>query len=496
MRKYALLFLGLTLLAIAAACGGGDSSSDSNRNVTVNASATAASSGEANATTQPPDLAADLGFRPETDGYSFENFGNKYPDEPGTLGLDDLRKMFGDAAVCEGDASTTCNAVPGAALFLDAANKSSNGGHCEGFAVTSLRLFKKLDDPTALGGPSAHDLSITGNEALRHYIAFYMASQMVEPVASTAQKFKTETPKQILADISASLKDGGDPLTMGIYKQGGGGHAIVPYAVVDKGEGLFWVLVYDNNWPNQERHIEIDVNKDTWVYNLASTNPGEPAEPWGGDATTFSLDLTPLSARNGPYTCPWCGNDATGRDLIPRALTRVRRLLLVSRIRDWGYRVLLRPGISGVDPRYPKIVELEQRYVVGKRHRDEIPWTMLVGLITHELGHSFLYHHWEWTRARRFIRAFGEVDKAYRGMDNTWVYFQRRRVAIAPRDFVSAYAAKHPQEDFAETFRFYVTRRGRLRDLFREFGQKRKGVILYEKFLVLHDFVRALRGWG
>ena len=49
--------------------------------------------------------------------------------------------------------------------------------------------------------------------------------------------------------------------------------------------------------------------------------------------------------------CPWCGQDATGRDLIPRALTRVRRLLLVSRIRDWGYRVLLRPGISGVDPR-------------------------------------------------------------------------------------------------------------------------------------------------
>ena len=43
--------------------------------------------------------------------------------------------------------------------------------------------------------------------------------------------------------------------------------------------------------------------------------------------------------------CPWCGQDATGRDLIPRALTRVRRLLLVSRIRDWGYRVLLRPGI-------------------------------------------------------------------------------------------------------------------------------------------------------
>lgn len=196
------------------------------------------------------------------------------------------------------------------------------------------------------------------------------------------------------------------------------------------------------------------------------------------------------------HVCPWCGGDPTGRDLIERALRRVRRLLLVSRVRDWGYRVLLRPGISGVDPKYPKIVEIEQRYVVGKQRRDEIPWTMLVGLLTHELGHSFLFHNWDWTRTSRFRHAFGEVDKAYRGLDETWVYFQRRGVAIDPANHVSTYAAKHPQEDFAETFRFYVTRRGKLRDLFAEFGRKRKGVILYEKFLVLHDHVRSLRGWG
>jgi hypothetical protein len=59
---------------------------------------------------------------------------------------------------------------------------------------------------------------------------------------------------------------------------------------------------------------------------------------------------------------------------------------------------------------------------------------------------------------------------------------------------VSVYASRHPQEDFAETFRFYVTRRGKLRELFSEFGKKRKGVIVYEKFLVLRDFLRQLRG--
>lgn len=193
--------------------------------------------------------------------------------------------------------------------------------------------------------------------------------------------------------------------------------------------------------------------------------------------------------------CPWCGNDASGQDLIPKALRNVRRLLHISRITPWGYRILLRPGVSGVDPRWPKRVEIEQRYVVGKKKRDEIPWSMLVGLIAHELGHSFLYHHWLWTRSQSFRHAFGSVDKAYRVRDDTWVDFQRRRVTTTHTHHVTAYAATHPQEDFAETFRFYVTRRGRLRELFAELGGKRKGVIVYEKFLALHHYVRSLRGW-
>jgi hypothetical protein len=190
--------------------------------------------------------------------------------------------------------------------------------------------------------------------------------------------------------------------------------------------------------------------------------------------------------------CPWCGGDATGQDLMQRALRRTRRLLLVSRIRPWDYKVLLRPGVSGVDPKYPNIVEIEQRYVTGRR-QDEIPWRMLTGLITHELGHSFLFRHWRWAKSPGFRRVFGDVTKAYRVRDDGWVDFQRRRVAIAPTDHVSAYATEHPQEDFAETFRFFVTRHGRLRDLFAELGRKRKGVVVYQKFLVLQEYVAGLR---
>src|SRR3989449_8820989 len=59
--------------------------------------------------------------------------------------------------------------------------------------------------------------------------------------------------------------------------------------------------------------------------------------------------------------CPWCGKDATGRDLIRQALRRVRQLLVVGRLKDWKYRVLLRPGVSGVTHRTPKIIEIERR---------------------------------------------------------------------------------------------------------------------------------------
>jgi hypothetical protein len=77
--------------------------------------------------------------------------------------------------------------------------------------------------------------------------------------------------------------------------------------------------------------------------------------------------------------------------------------------------------------------------------------------------------------------------------DVSWVDFQRRRVTTTHPNHVTAYAANHPQEDFAETFRFYVTRRGRMRELLAEMGQKRKGVVVYQKFLELHRLVRSLR---
>ena len=148
---------------------------------------------------------------------------------------------------------------------------------------------------------------------------------------------------------------------------------------------------------------------------------GRQGESWN-EGRQVRRELPALCPGRGRWmdTCHWCGKDATGQDLIRKALHRVRVLLKAARIPDWGFRVLLRPGVSGVDPKYPKIVEIEQRYIVGARRRDEIPWQMLIGLISHELGHSFLYHHWHWTRAPAFRRTFGS-GQGVPVMDDAWV---------------------------------------------------------------------------
>jgi hypothetical protein len=319
MRKRLLLGLSAgILLTLIAACGGDSSpASDGSQDGSAptaaakNDDSSPAASGQA---TQPAgssdkgSLVADTGFRPDKDSYAFENFGNTYPETPGTLSIDEIRRMFGDAAVCEGGAKNgACDATPGAQAFLDAANKSSNGGHCEGFAITSLRFFLKLDDVSKFGADNIRALTLTGNEALKHQIAYYMASQMVDPSSSAARATRAQTPKDILATLSANMKEGKDLMTLGIYARKGGGHAITPYAIADKGDGVYWIMVYDNNYPGVERDVVIDTNKNTWLYDLAATKPGEVAEPWEGDAQSFSLDLTPLSARDGIYVCPWCG---------------------------------------------------------------------------------------------------------------------------------------------------------------------------------------------
>ncbi len=249
---------------------------------------------------------SDLGFRTETNAFSFENYGNDSVAQ--NLTPAELQRMFGDQ-VCASKEGGQCVLTPPAAQWMEEINGAMNGGHCEGMAVLSLLMFTDAIKETQFGGNNAADLKLADNEALQREIAYWWATQTVAPTQSSVIK---GTPSEIL-DVLLQMKPGGETYSIGIYKRdGSGGHAITPFGVQDKGNGVYDVLVYDNNYPSQTRTLTVDRNQNTWSYE-ASINPQVQSELYEGDAETKTLDLTPSSARLQLQACPFCEGAATSK---------------------------------------------------------------------------------------------------------------------------------------------------------------------------------------
>lgn len=236
-------------------------------------------------------LLADNGFRPSANGFRFENYGSV----PGVINLtpDELQRMFGDRVFAT---LTPAQKIltPAAQKWMEVTSGEMNGGHCEGMAVLSLLVYSKQIQASLFGSPNLSELSLEGNPLLQREIAYWWATQVVDPTRSS-EIFGT--PTEVLDKLIEGLKPGStETYTLGVRQEGKGGHAVTPYAVEDQGGGIVHVLVYDNNHPNVERRLKVDRNKNTWELNL-STNPAEAESVWAGDAATRSFSLSPSSPR-------------------------------------------------------------------------------------------------------------------------------------------------------------------------------------------------------
>ncbi|MEO8393410.1 MAG: hypothetical protein ABI700_10505, partial [Chloroflexota bacterium] len=106
---------------------------------------------------QPPgDMIADLGFRPEENGFSFENYGEGHDD----LTAVEVQRLFGDIAC---DSSPTggdngCGLTTTAQMWMDSTNESMNDGHCEGMAALSLLFYQNTETTDAFGGGDTNTL--------------------------------------------------------------------------------------------------------------------------------------------------------------------------------------------------------------------------------------------------------------------------------------------------------------------------------------------------
>ncbi|MGE3725108.1 MAG: hypothetical protein AB7I41_06130 [Candidatus Sericytochromatia bacterium] len=268
-----------------------------------------ASSSPAPASTPEALPAGDFGFVSKPNGFGFANgSGDKYdPANPSTayLTLSSMQKIFGDQNVCTGTTSgANCKPTPAAKKWQDQINTGMNGGQCEGMAVLALAVYQGIEPLEALEAGKSTTFDLSYNSVVREKVGYYFAYQYT---TETAQKATVKgTPNEIIEKIRPYLAKGvKDPVTLGFYGSSGG-HATTPYGLADKGNGIVHLLMYDNNWPGQERYIEIDTKANTWIYNFAATNPAEKADAWQGDANSKTLEFTHLSGRLAQATCPYC----------------------------------------------------------------------------------------------------------------------------------------------------------------------------------------------
>ena len=251
--------------------------------------------------------ANDSGFRADVNGFNFENYGK---DKGATnLTVQGMRKLFGDK-VCGSMAGGNCTLTPPAQKWLESQNEGMDGGHCEGMAALSILLYKQQGGvtPSAFGAATTAELTLDNNTALQSEIATWFVTQATNPTAA-GEFGKQNTPKEVIAKLQQTWA-AGETATMGIYKPGyKDGHAITPYRIVDKGGGKLSVLVYDNNFPKQEREVAVDTDANTWTYT-GGINPDVPEELYQGDATTFTLSITPTKGRLTTQDCDFCLGDS------------------------------------------------------------------------------------------------------------------------------------------------------------------------------------------
>jgi len=257
-------------------------------------------------------LVADSGFRPDRDGFGFENYG----DEVGVLGLNAayVEGLFGDR-VCASGTGATCVLTPPAREWLETENAATAAGHCFGMAVAAANFFAKHLSPDRFGGTRPAALKITDNVGLQRTIAQFNAMQELPAVRAKAI---SRTPNETLDAIVADLRDGGALPTLGIFRTDGeGGHAITPFAVEDRGDDRYAVLVYDNNHPGVTRAVSFDKQANAWKF-VAATNPGDPKQIYSGTADRSNLALFPSLPLSGHLPCPFC-RTAPARTAAERA---------------------------------------------------------------------------------------------------------------------------------------------------------------------------------
>ena len=253
-------------------------------------------------------IVADSGFRPPVDGFAFENYTND--ENPHNLGPEEMAALFGEQ-VCLSGEGEDCELVPAAAEWMQNQNEGMAGGHCEGFSIAALRMFDGGLEEQDYGAETTAALDIVGNEPLQGTIAQHFVYQFLPSIVDSRV---TGAPSEVVDALIDALESGEEHYTLGIYMPDfTGGHAITPFAVEDRGNGRYAILVYDNNFPGATRAVHVDTRREVWQY-VGGTNPNDLGQVYQGNAQTQTLELDPLRPGESAQPCPFCADEAVATE--------------------------------------------------------------------------------------------------------------------------------------------------------------------------------------
>jgi len=289
-------------------------------------------------------LCVDSGFRTDVDQFPFANWGRS-PQADMNVTVQTLVDLFGHSAVCMPGPQTACILRPRTMQKLDEWNVALGGGRCEGIATLSERMHLRYEtaDEYSAGANSPSQLE-RSNTRLAQSIVYWWATQFVPEVARPAAESRRKSPLRLVDDLIRGLANGAGH-TVGLYFAGTG-HSVTPFAVTRRGDD-FVIHAYDNNQPGIRAEIVVSGTTDTWSFR-PGTSGGDAAAEWRGG--TGTLELTPMAARQGPFTCPFC-NDPT-----PNEATTVT---VANQADAPPNRVMIDAGDAGT------IEETESGFVIG-----------------------------------------------------------------------------------------------------------------------------------
>ncbi len=262
-------------------------------------------------------LCIDNGFRIKADDFSFTNWGRSTQADANVT-IQTLIDLFGHSAVCLDGPTTECVIRPTTVQKLEEWNNALAGGRCEGLATLSIRFFLKLDDPSAFNSNATRVADLQrGNQLLDSSIVYWWATQFLTEVSDRASTSRMQSPLQLVDDLIQGLANGVG-YTVGLYF-GSAGHSVTPFAVTHNGTN-FIIHVYDNNFPGVRKEIIVDGTTNTWTYAAARAQPDGISVDWTGG--TGTLELTPMSARKGPFECSFCSTSPVDSDTIVTLASR------------------------------------------------------------------------------------------------------------------------------------------------------------------------------